>query len=111
MSEDYSDFFNGKAPDEPKDEAWKGVPPPESGWKPVNFVPSQSEPPEPEQIPVWVKIVKVDGEVLPIQVFMREPPEPSFGYVFSTAGKWFAASSIYGLIGWIIGSILYAIFK
>lgn len=111
MSEDYTDYFNESAPPEPEHESWKGVPLPKSGWSPVNSAPSTQEPQEPEQIPVWVKLVKVDGDVLPIQVFMREPPEPSFGYVFRTAGKWFTASAIYGLIGWIVGSILYAIFK
>lgn len=73
---------------------------------------------ENEQEVVPVKISEIggvytdlSGDKYAIHVIMNDPPEPSFGYCFRTAGKWIGACSIYSLIGWIVGSILYAIFK
>ena len=74
--------------------------------------------PENEQEIVPVKIAEIsdaykyiEGGGYAVHVVMTSPPEVTFGYCFRTAGKWLAACSIYSLIGWIVGSILYAIFK
>lgn len=73
---------------------------------------------ENEQEVVPVKIAEVAdilkytvGDKYAVHVVMTSQPEVTFGYCFRTAGKWLAACSIYSLIGWIVGSILYAIFK
>lgn len=109
MSEDYTDYFNESAPPEPEHESWRGVP----SSSPSASASSASN--EPEQVPVWVKLVDVSDEVKqgyrPICVYMNEPPEVSFGYCFRTAGKWIGACSIYSVVGWIAISILREIFK
>ena len=109
MSEDYTDYFNESSPPEPEHESWRGVP----SSSPSPSASSASN--EPEQVPVWVKLVDASDEVKqgyrPICVYLKEPPEVSFGYCFRTAGMWIAACSIYSAIGWIIISILREIFK
>ncbi len=51
------------------------------------------------------------GDKYAVHVVMTQPPEVTFGYCFRTAGKWFAASSIYAAIGWIVAAIIYQIAK
>ena len=105
MSEDYTGYFKETAAPEPEHEAWKGISP-------------EPATPEPEQVPVWVKLVDVSDEMKQgyrqVPVFMQEPPEVTFEYCFKTAGRWIAAcavwSMIYGLVGGLIVAVLRAIF-
>lgn len=89
MSEDYTGYFKETAAPEPEHEAWKGISP-------------EAAPPEPEQVPVWVKLVDVSDEMKQgyrqVPVFMQEPPPVSFGYCFRVMGWWILASVCWAAI-------------
>lgn len=95
MNEDYTDYFNESAPPEPEHESWRGVP-----SSPSASASSASN--EPEQVPVWVKLVDVSDEIKqgyrPICVYMNEPPPVTFTYVFHLMGLWIGASLLWAAI-------------
>lgn len=108
MSEDYGDYFaQNERVSEESGEHWRGVKSPDGGFHEVTPEPST---PEPEQVPVWVKVMKIDGNVLPIRVYMDEPPPVKFGYVFDVVGKYLFASAIWGVILATLYGALWLIF-
>ena len=105
MSEDYGDYFaQNERVSEENGEHWRGVKSPDDGFHEVT-----PEPSEPEQVPVWVKLVKAEHGAN-VRVYMDEPPPVSFGYCFGVMGWWILAaacwSAILGVVGFIVMAIL-----
>lgn len=104
MSEDYGDYFaQNERVSEESGEHWRGVKSPDGGFHEVT-----PEPSEPEQVPVWVKLVKADHEAN-VRVYMDEPPHVSFGYAFFVTGKFLFAWVAWGLIIGFVWGVLYII--